>query len=215
MDERNDSIGKSANKKRRTSVSDDISRKIAERLFGLIEQRDETQAKVAKETGISRAAISSASSKGALSLPVAIALSRYFKVSLDYLCGLTDRVSPAEIALDYLESQIVLSSEQTEHGKTYFSAKISKPMADYLTALKTADLPEDIKDYYVSKTRKALIAAITKQVEQEAQTAQQTEQAEQDMEKYLILDFVGSATSGYLPPDFEQAIDEYLRQNKP
>lgn len=201
MGKRIGNTGKSTDKKKRISINPDTSKAVENRLLELMRQQPKKQADVAEQIGIARSTLSSVLNGGRLSLATAIELSRFFHVSLDFLCCLTDIESPAAIALDMLESQISLSSGQTKHGTTYLSAEISKPMADYLTALKSSDLPQDVKDYYVSTKREALIAAI----------ANQTEPSEQDMQKYLILDFVDSDTSGYLPSDFEQAIDEYFR----
>lgn len=199
MSKKNDDVSNLPGRKKRVANSKDISAAIANRIYSLVEQRKLPQAEIAQKTGVSRTAISAAINRGNLSLPTAMALSRFLNVSLDYLCCLTDIDSPAAMALDYLESQIVLSEKKTEKKSAYFSAKISKPMADYLDALKSVGPREDVKEYYIRATKKDLLAAI----------ANQTKQTNQSMKQYIIFEYAYDR----LPRELEDIINEFDEEN--
>lgn len=191
---------KPTSKKEITSTSSESFRSVADRVYNLIKRQKQTQAEVARETGVSKAAISNVVSTGNISLPTAIALSRHFKVSLDYLCGLSDYESQIIAALDLLSTQIKLSKEKTESGQSFFSAKISKPISGYLAALTqdSEEIPKYVIEFYQESERKALTTAI----------ADKANQAEQDMKEYLIIERTCDPHS----PAFGTALDEYLRE---
>lgn len=189
----------SHSKRNRISTTEDTLQKLRGRTLHLLAQQNESPADLARQTGISKSAISNVSSGKCPSLATVIALSKHFNVSIDYLCGLTDTESPIMEAIKVLESQIVLSDEQTENGARFVLVKISRPISEYLSALKS-EVPEDIKKIYIDTRKNELATAIAGSANQE-----------ETMKKYIIVEYVGSGNTTQLPADFENALDSYLR----
>lgn len=190
----------SAGKRKRVSVPSENSLQLAKRIEQLLKRQKETESDLAKKTGLSKSAVSKAVSAGNISLATAITLSKHFNVSIDYLCGLSDAETLTVGAINMLESQIILSDEQTEKGAKFVSAKISNPICEYLNALKSA-VPEDIKAFYIQNRKAKLVAAMNDRSEQKADT----------MKKYIVIEYNGLDDRTQLPPDFENTLDGYLR----
>lgn len=145
---------------RHTKNTDENLGIVAQRIKKLREAADETQDKLAKAINVSKNMIANIEqSKSAPSLETAKNIALHYKVSVDFICGLSEDMAVPSSTLDTLCRYISIDMRRmsTSQPHTIPVISIRKCFFDYLDALITAeklknkDVPDEVIDAWLEK----------------------------------------------------------------
>lgn len=132
------------------------------RLRKLRERDDESQEELAQAIAVSKSTISNIEqSKGKFTIQLARKIAEHYKVSVDYICGLTDDTEISRNILDELCDYLSLSQH---HIKMQFPHEIpflsmNKALFDYLKIqneakqLKERNVPDNVIDAWLKQVK--------------------------------------------------------------